>query len=89
MLPRALRLANRWRMPHERCGSHVRLSARVIPFPALIAHSASMAGFNVSPSATAAVCFPRSEAQLSESDCYGIAAILFAAPRIWGAPCRG
>ncbi len=74
---------------HARCGSRAGGACRasvvvaravrwagVIPFSAVIAHSASMAGFHVSSSATAAVCFPRSEVQLSESDCYGIAAIL-------------
>ena len=33
--------------------------SRVIPFPALIAHPASMVGFNVSPSVTATVLSPR------------------------------
>jgi hypothetical protein len=67
--------------------SRGRLSARASsPFPAVIAHPASMAGFNVSPSVTATVFSPRCEARLSESDCYRIAAILSARPHAFGVP---
>lgn len=70
--------------------SRGRLSARASsPFPAVIAHPASMAGFNVSPSVTAAVFSPRSEARLSESDCYRIAAILSARPTLLECPRMG
>jgi hypothetical protein len=63
--------------------------AGVIPFAAVIAHPASMAGFNVSPSARASVCSPRSEARLSESDCYRIAAILSGRHHAFGEPPHG
>ncbi len=63
--------------------------AGVIPFSAAIAHPASMTGFNVSPSVTATVCSPRSEALLSESDCCRIAAILSGRHHTFGVPPHG
>ncbi|EDT37300.1 hypothetical protein BamMEX5DRAFT_6922 [Burkholderia ambifaria MEX-5] len=79
-----------------RCGLRTRGACRACgrargrhPFSAVIAHPASMAGFNVSPSATAPVFFPRSEARLSDSDCYRIAAILSARHHAFGLPPHG